>query len=109
MRFMLDLETIGDLASNPEYKSIEDFVSFCMDDDRETFNHIELRALALNTRTSGNKVRMALEGYGLTLAHRDVDRKVRGFTANPHDRWIASGNCGGSGAEQIQGFAGRIG
>jgi hypothetical protein len=106
---MLDLDAIHDLASNPEYLTVEDFVMFCLEDERATFSHTELRALALNTKTSGNKVREELESYGLTLLERPAVKHIRGFTANPHDRWIASGNCGGSGGDQILGFAGRRG
>ena len=107
---MFDLDAIHTLAANPEYQTVEDFVMFCLEDDRATFSHLELRALALNTKTSGTKVREELEGsYGLKLLERPALKHIRGFTANPHDRWIASGNCGGSGGDQILGFAGRRG
>lgn len=108
----MDLDQIHDLAENPEYTSVEEFVQFCMDDDRTTFNHLDLRALALNCQASGSKIRAALESYGLSLGDRAPDRKVRGFTANSHDRWYgpgASRTHGGSGWEQIQGFAGQKG
>jgi hypothetical protein len=108
----MDLDAIAELATEPEYKSVEIFVQFCMDDDREQFRHVELRALALNTRTSGSVVREQLEGYGLTLAVREVPKKTRGFSSNSHDRWYGPGSSnshGGSGNDQIQGFAGRRG
>jgi hypothetical protein len=106
---MLDLDTIHDLAENPEYRTVEDFVLYCLEDEKVEFSHLELRAIALNTKTSGSKVRASLESYGLRLADRPVDKTVRGFTANPHNRWIESGNFGGSGGDQIIGFAGRNG
>jgi hypothetical protein len=103
------LDQVHKLAKTPEYQSVEDFVDFLMDDERKEFNHVELRALALNTKTSGSKVRAELEGYGLSLTERAFAKKVRGFTTNQHDRWQVSGNHGGSGGEQITGFAGRNG
>ena len=108
----MDLDVITELAREPEYSDLETFVQFCLDDDRDTFSHVELRALALNTKQSGNKLRKELEGFGLSLAAREVEKHARGFTANSHDRWHGPGACqshGGSGWEQIQGFAGRRG
>jgi hypothetical protein len=108
----MDLDAIHELAADPEYASVDVFVQHCMDDERATFTHMELRALALNCKASGSKIRADLEGYGLKLGERPAARKVRGFTANPHDRWYgpgASPSHGGSGWEQIQGFAGQRG
>jgi hypothetical protein len=105
----MDLEQIEELAENPEYATVESFIQFCVDDERVAFTHIELRALALNTKTSGSKVRTELEAKGLGLQVREIPRKTRGFTANSHDRWVNSGNHGGSGGDQILGFAGRKG
>lgn len=108
----MNLNDIHALASQPEYASIDEFVGFCMEDDRETFTHVELRALALNMLTSGSKVRDSLESYGLTLEMRDAIKRTRGFTTNSNDRWYGPGSSkshGGSGHEQIQGWAGRKG
>jgi hypothetical protein len=108
----MDLDTIHDVAAGPEFRSVAEFVEFCLDDDRETFTHIELRALALNTRTSGSRVRAELEGFGLTLQLRRKENRRRGFATNSHDRWYGPGSSkshGGSGWEQITGFAGRAG
>lgn len=105
----MDLEQIATLAVLPEYKSVELFIQFCEEDDRETFTHVELRALAMNTQQSGSKIRPLLEAAGLSLALRAPEKKIRGFTTNQHDRWQVSGNHGGSGGDQILGFAGRRG
>ncbi len=108
----MDIEAIHELASNPEYKTVEEFVTFCMDDERTSFDHMELRALALNCRMSGSKIRAQLESFGLALVERPASKQIRGFTANPHDRWYGPGACrshGGSGHEQIRGFAGQKG
>lgn len=108
----MDLDEIHELASEPEYASVEAFVQYCMDDERDSFTHVELRALALNARRSGSKIREELESFGMVLAHREPSRRTRGFTTSSLDRWYGPGACkthGGSGYEQILGFAGRKG
>ena len=53
-----------------------------------------------------------VKGYGLKIGERPIVREVRGFTSNPHDRWYGKGSSpthGGSGWEQITGFAGPKG
>lgn len=96
----------------PEYASIEAFVEYCYEDERETFDHNDLGELAFRLKLSRCTVRKSLESYGLRLATRAPEKRVRGFTSNPHDRWYGPGSCpthGGSGYEQINGFAGRKG
>lgn len=105
----MNLDEIHEHAEQPELESIETFVQFCMDEEHLTFSHLDLRALALNCQMSGSKVRAELEGYGLTLGERKPPKKVRGFTANNHNRWHGNPCGGGSGWEQINGFAGRAG
>lgn len=49
---------------------------------------------------------------GLEVGARAVPKQVRGFNSNSHDRWHGPGSCkthGGSGWEQITGFAGQKG
>lgn len=108
----MNLDDIHTLASDPEYMSTDEFVEFCMDDDRETFTHVELRALALNTRCSGSAVRKVLESFGLSLEERANVKRTRGHTTSSNDRWYGPGSSkshGGSGHEQIRGWAGRKG
>jgi hypothetical protein len=93
----------------PEYESIETFVQYVMDDERTTFDHNDLGELACGLQRSRCKVRADLEGFGLTLAPRAFEKRVRGFTANNHNRWDGNPCGGGSGWEQISGFAGRKG
>jgi hypothetical protein len=98
--------------SNPEYESVESFVQDCLDDERTTFTHEDLGELAYGLQRSRCRVRADLEGYGLTLAPRAVEKRVRGFTTSSQDRWFGPGSSnshGGSGHEQITGFAGRRG
>jgi len=94
----------------PEFESVEAFVEFLMDDEVEVFTAADLQALSAATQTSITRLRVELEGWGLSLAHRPSERHVRGFTANSHDRFYGPGSSpmhGGSGWEQINGFAGQ--
>lgn len=97
---------------SPEHSSVEDFVQFCMDDDRSTFSHEDLGELAYWLERSRCAVRAELESYGLTLERRPSDSRVRGFTTSSNDRWFGPGSSrthGGSGELQITGFAGPRG
>jgi len=93
----------------PEYESVEAFVEDCFDDERDHFTTGDMQALNAATRMRLSDVRKALEGYGLLFVPRKPQKRVRGFTSNPHDRWYGKGSdrtYGGSGWEQISGFAG---
>lgn len=97
---------------DPEHESIESFVEYMADDEREVFTHADVNAIAKATQTSHHKVREELESYGLRLARREKERSIRGFNSNPHDRWYGPGaerTHGGSGWEQINGFGGQEG
>ncbi|MCR4330432.1 MAG: hypothetical protein NUV49_00935 [Patescibacteria group bacterium] len=87
-------------------------MEFLIDDEREEFTAVDLQTLSFELRTSIVTLRVALENYGLKLAVRGTTSLPRGFNANSHDRWYGPGACkshGGSGHEQIAGFAGRRG
>lgn len=97
---------------DPEHESIEAFVEYLMDDERDTFTAADLNQLAAATTRSHHKVRAELEGYGLRLVRRERVRRIRGVTTSSHDRWYGPGAeraCGGSGWEQINGFGGQEG
>lgn len=99
-------------AREPEFDSVESFVQFCMDDERVSFDHEDLGELAFNLKRARNKVRAELESYGLKLAERAFVKRTRGFTTSSNDRWWGPGSSpshGGSGWEQINGFAGQKG
>lgn len=94
--------------SAPEFASIEAFVDFLIEDDRDQFTHEELRSLAYRLQMSGSKVRPLLEAYGLQLAHREIGRHVRGFSTSNHDRWYGPGSSptyGGAGISTTTGTA----
>ncbi len=96
----------------PEYESVEAFVEFCIEDERDKYDHEDLTHLSVNLKLSPNKIRKELEEYGLTLKYREKEKDMRGFNTNDHDRWYGPGadrSHGGSGQDQISGFAGREG
>jgi len=97
---------------DPEHESIEAFVEYMADDEQEVFTHADVNAIAQATQTSHHKVREELEGYGLRLARRASEKRVRGVLTNSNDRWCGPGAekmHGGSGWEQINGFGGQEG
>lgn len=105
-----DREPVEESVSmeDPEYSSIEDFVQFLLDDDRTEYTHEELAALNFRTRMPIAAIRKELESYGLKLAHRAVEKQVRGFTSNSHDRWFGKGSMpthGGAGIDPQTGRA----
>ncbi len=93
---------------DPEYSSVEVFVQYLLDEERDTFTHEELSALNFRTRMPVNAIRKELEGYGITLANRPNEKKVRGFSSNSNDRWFGPGSMathGGSGIDPQTGRA----
>lgn len=91
----------------PEFQSVETFVQFLIDDERESFTHVELSALAARVRKSHQALKKELESWGLTLEVRQKERKTRGINSKDHDRWEACPTFSGSGWNQISGFAGQ--
>ena len=90
--------------TNPEHASILAFISYCKDDEKETFSHSDLTALNFSTRRPVSEIRSALESAGLTLEVRPPVRKVRGFTTSSNDRWFGPGadkTHGGSGFDNF--------
>ncbi len=81
----------------PEYASIEDFVEFCMDDDRDAFKLPDVQKLRKSTGEMPRTIIKALESYGLTYEAPEHVREVRGINANPHNRFAGNPMCGGSG------------
>jgi hypothetical protein len=92
--------------SFPEYKSIETFVQFCMDDERSEYAHDDLTALNYRTNLPIHTIRAELESYGLTLKNRPVPRKTRGFMTHDYADRFKDFVGGGSGGDQIIGMIG---
>ncbi len=103
------------LHTQPEYATVEAFVQFCLDDEKTTFTSGDAQRIAQNlwpttpTDRTINTVIEQLKGWGLRLVNGERRANSRGFTANSHNRWTNGENAGGSGFEQINGFAGREG
>ena len=92
-------------VEEPEYLSVEAFVTFMMEDDREFFTHEDLSALHENLGRPHRSLRRELESYGCKMARRSKATSVRGFTANPHNRWAGNPMCGGGGGNAIMGMS----
>lgn len=104
--------------SAPEYASIEDFVQYLIDDERETYTAEDLQALNYRLKRPIRELREAIELEAMNhnrlieLEKRGPEKKSRGFTTNDMDRFYGPGSMpsyGGSGAEQITGFSGKQG
>ena len=96
----------------PEYTSVEAFVEFCLDDERDALTTADLQRLNHGTRRRLSELRRELESYGLVFQPRAPERRVRGCTTGSNDRWYGPGaerTHGGSGWEQINRFAGDEG
>ena len=99
----------GGLNPNePEFASVEAFAEHMADNDREEYTAFELQVLNATTRKVVATIKAELADYGLTLKHRDFEKPVRGFTANPNAGRF-DGMHGGGGGTSIQGFAGYAG
>lgn len=98
-------------AVEPEFESVVAFVSFLLDEDRTAFLPGEAQRVAASEHRSLTKVMAELKSYGLTVA-LNRHANVRGFTTSSHDRFYGPGSekmHGGSGWEQVTGFAGQSG
>ncbi len=97
----------------PEYQSVEAFGEFLLDEARTSFTYAEADALAKALGQSvASYVIQKLKAYGFTMTERSEPKRVRGFRTSSNDRWYGPGSCrthGGSGWEQIAGFAGQKG
>lgn len=102
----------GGGVNAPEFESVEVFAEFLMDDERTSFTLAEAAQVAQHVRCTNREAIDALCSYGFEYTPPAFGRRVRGFSANDNDRWYGPGACkthGGSGWEQISGFAGQKG
>jgi len=92
--------------------AVEVFVEDAMGDERTEVAFAEVEQIAREVGIALVTVVALVKGYGLTIGERPVHREIRGFRSNSHDRWFGKGSSpthGGSGWEQISGFAGQKG
>ena len=100
------------MQSQPEFCSIETFVEYLLDEERVTFTFLDLQGLNFALQRPTAEIRRQLEGYGLKLETRPNEKRVRGFSTRSNDRHFGPGSSksyGGSGHEQIGGWAGQEG
>lgn len=93
----------------PEHESIEVFAQFLLDEERTSFTWNEADTISKGLGVIPSVVINGLKGFGFTYEGRPIPKHVRGFTSNSHDRWQVCRSHGGSGWEQITGFAGQKG
>jgi hypothetical protein len=98
---------------SPELASVEAFVDYLLADDRTeaTYEEADELAAALGQSVPTLVIRK-LVAAGVTVGARPMARRVRGFQTSSNDRYFGPGSSpshGGSGWEQINGFAGRQG
>lgn len=106
------LGMVNDEEILPEHESVEAFVEYLMADERTSFTFGEADTIARGLKVATYVVIDGLKGYGFEYTGRTSEKRVRGFKSNSHDRWYGPGACkshGGSGHEQICGFAGQRG
>jgi len=95
--------------TDPEVQSVADLVEYLFDDGKETFTTQMLVLVSANTKKTTKIVRQELESYGLILAARTPAKEIRGFSSWDNNRWAGNPGKGGSGWEQVAGFAGKVG
>jgi hypothetical protein len=95
-------------TKEPEFDTVDSFVQFLLDDGRETFMPGEAQKVAVSMGRSIPEVIEELKSWGFTVGTKPR-QNVRGFTSPFHGSNRFAGNCGGSGWEQIAGWAGRPG
>lgn len=92
--------------------AVESLVEETLGDDLDVVTFEACQEVADATGLHVGSVVGLVKGYGLRVGPRAVPREVRGYRSNSHDRWFGKGSCpthGGSGWEQISGFAGQKG
>jgi len=96
-----------------ESESIEEFGEYLLGEDRTTFTFEEAESVAKALGHSvATLVIRGLKAYGFSQEPRKVPRRVRTISTSSHDRYFGPGSSkmhGGSGWEQIGGFAGQEG
>lgn len=96
----------------PEHENVEAFAEFLLAEERTSFTFAEADLIARGLKIATYKVIEELKAFGFQYEGRNEPKRVRGYTTSSLDRWYGPGSSkshGGSGHEQIQGFAGQKG
>lgn len=92
------------------YESINEFIEEKLGNDETEFTFEEAMEVASDLGYSiATPVIREMKEYGFTMQERMPERRIRGINTNNHDRWTAYQSHGGSGWQQISGFAGDVG
>lgn len=92
--------------------AVETLVEETIADDLDTLPFKECETLAQKIGIHVGTIVAMVKSYGISIGTRETTKTVRGFKTSSHDRWYGPGACkthGGTGEEQITGFAGRKG
>lgn len=95
-----------------DLESIDSFVEAMHEDGEVDFDWRHLAVISFHTGWNRRYIREQLVGQGLRFNARPNARRIRTIGDNPNDRWYGPGSSpmhGGSGWEQVSGFAGREG
>ena len=98
-----------ELATYPEYASLEAFIASKFDDEDFEVHVWEVTALSYATKTSALTLRKRFTAEGFTMVRRQVNASRRGFNAWDNNRWAGNECKGGSGQDQINGWGGQNG
>lgn len=103
------------MTTTPDAAKIEEAVLSLAceleDDGRKIVSFEECDEVAANLGVHASVITRAIRALGFEVV-REVAKRVRTISSNSHDRWSGPGSCathGGSGWEQISGFAGQKG
>lgn len=101
--------TPEELAEYPEYASVDAFIEAKFEDEDFDVHVWEVTALSYATKTSALSIRKRLTAEGFAMVRREAASPRRGYTAWDNNRWAGNECAGGSGWEQVSGFAGQKG
>ncbi len=93
-------------------KAAEVVAQEMVDDERSSFTFEEATEVSEDVGVHVSTVIKLLKSYGFAYVERPVAKHVRGFTTSSNDRYFGPGSSkshGGSGHEQIAGWAGQKG
>jgi len=92
--------------------AVTEFVDEKLGNEETEFSFVEAEKLSKDVGIHVSTIIRLGQEAGLSYSGRETVKRVRGFTTSSNDRWFGPGSSnshGGSGWEQISGFAGQKG
>jgi hypothetical protein len=74
---------------SPEHDSVESFVTYCIDDDIETFTLGDAQKIAASTGKTVTEIVAELKSFGLKILNGIKKTEPRGFNSNNNDLYTA--------------------